>query len=64
MPPLRYFCDLKHLFGGEKIIAAPALLFSIYSHQNSPFFVLIAGTALDNNIIVRITNDIVGRVRR
>jgi structural maintenance of chromosome 1 len=40
MPPLKRFRDMEHLSGGEKTIAALALLFAIHSYQPSPFFVL------------------------
>ncbi|KAF2461668.1 cohesin complex subunit [Lineolata rhizophorae] len=40
MPPLKRFRDMEHLSGGEKTIAALALLFAIHSFQPSPFFVL------------------------
>lgn len=40
MPPFKRFRDMEHLSGGEKTIAALALLFAIHSYQPSPFFVL------------------------
>ncbi|KAI6361668.1 hypothetical protein MCOR25_006413 [Pyricularia grisea] len=49
MPPLKRFRDMEHLSGGEKTMAAMALLFAIHSFQPSPFFVLDeVDAALDN----------------
>lgn len=49
MPPLKRFRDMEHLSGGEKTMAALALLFAIHSFQPSPFFVLDeVDAALDN----------------
>ena len=48
-PPLKRFRDMEHLSGGEKTMAALALLFAIHSYQPSPFFVLDeVDAALDN----------------
>ncbi|KAK8160565.1 P-loop containing nucleoside triphosphate hydrolase protein [Phyllosticta citrichinensis] len=55
MPPLKRFRDMEHLSGGEKTIAALALLFSIHSFQPSPFFVLDeVDAALDNVNVMRV----------
>lgn len=40
MPPLKRFRDMEHLSGGEKTMAALALLFAIHQFKPSPFFVL------------------------
>ncbi|TKX27575.1 RecF/RecN/SMC N-terminal domain-containing protein 2 [Elsinoe australis] len=40
MPPLKRFRDMEHLSGGEKTMAALALLFAIHTFSPSPFFVL------------------------
>lgn len=57
MPPLKRFRDMEHLSGGEKTIAALALLFAIHSYQPSPFFVLDeVDAALDNANVARIGN--------
>ncbi|KAK2073667.1 hypothetical protein P8C59_007930 [Phyllachora maydis] len=49
MPPLKRFRDMELLSGGEKTMAALALLFAIHSYQPSPFFVLDeVDAALDN----------------
>ncbi|RMJ24346.1 hypothetical protein PHISP_04784 [Aspergillus sp. HF37] len=55
MPPLKRFRDMEHLSGGEKTMAALALLFAIHSYQPSPFFVLDEiDAALDNTNVARI----------
>ncbi|KAL2846926.1 RecF/RecN/SMC [Aspergillus pseudoustus] len=57
MPPLKRFRDMEHLSGGEKTMAALALLFAIHSYQPSPFFVLDeVDAALDNTNVARIAN--------
>ncbi|KAF9517669.1 hypothetical protein BS47DRAFT_1339193 [Hydnum rufescens UP504] len=49
MPPMKRFRDMEQLSGGEKTVAALALLFAIHSYQPSPFFVLDeVDAALDN----------------
>ncbi|EKE40056.1 hypothetical protein ENUP19_0180G0032 [Entamoeba nuttalli] len=40
MPPFKRFHDLEQLSGGEKTIAALALLFAVQSYYPSPFFIL------------------------
>lgn len=40
MPPSKRFRDMDLLSGGEKTMAALALLFAVHSYQPSPFFVL------------------------
>jgi structural maintenance of chromosome 1 len=55
MPPLKRFRDMEHLSGGEKTIAALALLFAVHSYQPSPFFVLDeVDAALDNVNVGRV----------
>ncbi|KAF2184743.1 P-loop containing nucleoside triphosphate hydrolase protein [Zopfia rhizophila CBS 207.26] len=55
MPPLKRFRDMEHLSGGEKTIAALALLFAIHSFKPSPFFVLDeVDAALDNVNVGRV----------
>ena len=55
MPPAKRFRDMEHLSGGEKTMAALALLFAIHSYQPSPFFVLDeVDAALDNANVSRL----------
>ncbi|KAK6458945.1 structural maintenance of chromosome protein 1 [Scheffersomyces xylosifermentans] len=57
MPPMKRFRDMDLLSGGEKTMAALALLFAIHSYQPSPFFVLDeVDAALDNANVSRIAN--------
>ncbi|KAH3668887.1 hypothetical protein OGAPHI_002642 [Ogataea philodendri] len=57
MPPMKRFRDMELLSGGEKTIAALALLFTIHSHHPSPFFVLDeVDAALDNANVNKIAN--------
>jgi structural maintenance of chromosome 1 len=54
---MKRFRDMEHLSGGEKTMAALALLFSIHSYQASPFFVLDeVDAALDNANVQKIAN--------
>lgn len=57
MPPMKRFRDMELLSGGEKTMAALALLFAIHTFQPSPFFVLDEiDAALDNNNVQKIAN--------
>lgn len=57
MPPMKRFRDMYLLSGGEKTMAALALLFAIHSFQPSPFFVLDeVDAALDNSNVTKIAN--------
>ena len=57
MPPMKRFREMELLSGGEKTIAALALLFAINSSSPSPFFVLDeVDAALDNTNVQKITN--------
>ncbi|KAI8977063.1 RecF/RecN/SMC [Mycotypha africana] len=57
MPPMKRFRDMEQLSGGEKSVAALALLFAIHSYQPSPFFVLDeVDAALDNNNVATVAN--------
>lgn len=57
MPPLKRFRDMEHLSGGEKTMAALALLFAVHSYKPSPFFVLDeVDAALDNANVEKIRN--------
>jgi len=51
---------MDNLSGGEKTVAALALLFAIHSYQPAPFFVLDEiDAALDNTNINRVANYII-----
>ncbi|KAG8907644.1 Structural maintenance of chromosomes protein 1 [Tulasnella sp. 403] len=55
MPPMKRFRDMEQLSGGEKTVAALALLFAIHSYQPSPFFVLDeVDAALDNTNVAKV----------
>jgi structural maintenance of chromosome 1 len=55
MPPMKRFRDMDQLSGGEKTIAALALLFAIHSYHPSPFFVLDeVDAALDNANVAKV----------
>eukprot|EP00793_Prasinoderma_coloniale_P000453 PRCOL_00005438-RA len=55
MPPTKRFRDMEQLSGGEKTVAALALLFSIHSFKPAPFFVLDeVDAALDNANVARV----------
>ena len=57
MPPFKRFHDLEQLSGGEKTIAALALLFAIQSYYPSPFFILDEiDAALDISNIIQVAN--------
>ncbi|KAH8804334.1 cohesin complex subunit psm1 [Flagelloscypha sp. PMI_526] len=62
MPPMKRFRDMEQLSGGEKTVAALALLFAIHSFHPSPFFVLDeVDAALDNVNVSRVANYIRSR---
>ena len=55
MAPGKRFQPMSNLSGGEKTIAALALLFAIHSYQPAPFFVLDEiDAALDNTNIGKV----------
>ena len=55
MPPLKSFRDMNQLSGGEKTMAALALLFAIQSYRPSPFIILDeVDAALDNPNVLRL----------
>lgn len=55
--PGKRFRPMDNLSGGEKTVAALALLFAIHSYQPSPFFVLDEiDAALDNTNLNRVAN--------
>lgn len=54
-PPMKRFKDMEYLSGGEKTVAALALLFAINSYNPSPFFILDeVDAALDISNVQRI----------
>ena len=56
--PGKRFQPMSNLSGGEKTIAALALLFAIHSYQPAPFFVLDEiDAALDNTNIGKVKID-------
>merc|ERR1712223_893485 len=60
--PGKRFQPMLNLFGGEKTIAALALLFAIHSYQPAPFFVLDEiDAALDNTNIGKVASYIADR---
>lgn len=64
MPPLKRYRDMEHLSGGERTIAALALLFAIHSYQPSPFFVLDeVDAALDNVNVSRVAKYVTSHAR-
>ncbi|GLJ44239.1 hypothetical protein SUGI_0924170 [Cryptomeria japonica] len=55
MPPTKRFREMEQLSGGEKTVAALALLFAIHSFRPSPFFVLDeVDAALDNLNVAKV----------
>ncbi|KAI8074436.1 RecF/RecN/SMC [Gongronella butleri] len=57
MPPMKRFQDMTQLSGGEKSMAALALVFAIRSYQQSPFFVMDeVDAALDNTNVKQLAD--------
>lgn len=57
MPPMKRFRDMEQLSGGEKTVAALALLFAIHSYRPAPFFVMDeVDSALDNVNVLKVCN--------
>ncbi|KAL5059296.1 hypothetical protein RYX36_030900 [Vicia faba] len=55
MPPTKRLPYMEQLSGGEKTVAALALLFSIHSYRPSPFFILDkVGASLDNLNVAKV----------
>lgn len=64
MPPNKVFRDMEQLSGGEKTVAALALLFAIHTYRPSPFFVLDeVDAALDAVNVSKVANYIRSRSR-
>lgn len=65
MPPMKRFRDMEQLSGGEKTVAALALLFAIHSFHPAPFFVLDeVDAALDNVNVNKTSNYIRQRAHK
>jgi len=57
MPPMKRFRDMEQLSGGEKTVAALALIFAIHSFRPAPFFVMDeVDAALDNVNVLKVSN--------
>eukprot|EP01138_Halocafeteria_seosinensis_P004483 gb/GECG01004586.1/.p1 GENE.gb/GECG01004586.1/~~gb/GECG01004586.1/.p1 ORF type:complete len:1187 (+),score=248.19 gb/GECG01004586.1/:1-3561(+) len=57
MPPMKKFRDMDQLSGGEKTVAALALMFAIHEFQPAPFFIMDEiDAALDNANVARVSN--------
>lgn len=55
MPPMKRFREMELLSGGEKTVAALALLFAIHSFRPAPFFILDeVDAALDNTNVSKV----------
>ncbi|KAK1289708.1 Structural maintenance of chromosomes protein 1 [Acorus calamus] len=62
MPPTKRFRDMEQLSGGEKTVAALALIFAIHSYRPSPFFILDeVDAALDNLNVAKVAGFIRSR---
>lgn len=63
MPPTKRFRDMDQLSGGERTVAALALLFAIHDFRPSPFFVLDeVDAALDKLNVGRVSRYVKSRV--
>ncbi|KAI9228219.1 MAG: RecF/RecN/SMC [Piptocephalis tieghemiana] len=57
MPPLKRFREMDSLSGGEKTMAALALLFTVHSYRPAPFFVLDeVDAALDSANVAKVAS--------
>jgi structural maintenance of chromosome 1 len=64
MPPNKTFRDMEQLSGGEKTVAALALLFAIHAYRPSPFYVLDEiDAALDAVNVSKVANYVRARSR-
>lgn len=64
MPPMKRFLDMDQLSGGERTVAALALLFAIHSYRPAPFFIMDEiDAALDATNVQRIATFISARSR-
>lgn len=58
MPVYYSYRDIQQLSGGEKTMAALALLFAIHSFRQAPFFVLDEVDAALDNVNVKKVRDL------
>ena len=64
-PPSKRFRDMDQLSGGEKTVAALALLFAIYEYRPSPFFVMDEiDAALDNVNVNKVSSYLRNKVNQ
>ncbi|KJE94176.1 hypothetical protein CAOG_004858 [Capsaspora owczarzaki ATCC 30864] len=64
MAPMKPFRDMSQLSGGEKTVAAVALLFAMHSFRPSPFFVLDEiDAALDNSNVYQVARFVQQRTK-
>jgi structural maintenance of chromosome 1 len=62
MPPTKRFRDMDQLSGGERTVAALALLFAIHDYKPSPFFILDeVDAALDSANVSRVSSYVQAR---
>ncbi|KAG2393409.1 hypothetical protein C9374_006940 [Naegleria lovaniensis] len=61
MPPLKRYRDMSQLSGGEKTVAALALLFAIHKYNPSPFYILDEVDAALDNVNVNKVADYIRR---
>ena len=65
MPPTKPFREMDQLSGGEKTLAALALIFAIHTFRPCPFFILDeVDAALDNNNVSKVAHYIQKKARR
>lgn len=64
MPPTKPFREMDQLSGGEKTLAALALIFAIHTFRPCPFFILDeVDAALDNNNVSKVAHYIQQKTR-
>jgi len=64
MPPGKRYRELEQLSGGEKTVAAVALLFALHAHRPAPFLVMDeVDAALDNHNVQRVAAYVRRRTR-
>jgi structural maintenance of chromosome 1 len=62
MPPTKRYRDMEQLSGGERTVAALALLFAIHDYKPSPFFILDeVDAALDSGNVSRVSSYVQSR---